>query len=59
MHTENQPIHISQCQPIATLRQLLEAAAAARRHGDRGAADLLEQDAVVLLRAQISEARNA
>ncbi|MGK7870972.1 hypothetical protein [Falsiroseomonas sp. E2-1-a20] len=32
------------------LRDLLEAAAEARRRGDRGAAEMLETDAVMLLR---------
>jgi hypothetical protein len=39
------------CQPAATLRAILAAAAEARRHGDHGAAVLLEHDALVAMRA--------
>lgn len=38
---------------VATLRELLEAAADARRRGDHGAADLLEHDAMVALRREV------
>jgi hypothetical protein len=42
---------------VRTLRDLLEAAGEARRNGDRGLADLLETDAVILLRANLHAAR--
>lgn len=38
-------------QQVSPLRTILAAAADARRHGDHGAADQLEQDAVVALRS--------
>ncbi|HEV7266379.1 MAG TPA: hypothetical protein VGN83_15880 [Falsiroseomonas sp.] len=42
---------------VRTLRGLLEAAGEARRNGDRGLADLLETDAVILLRSSLQAAR--
>jgi hypothetical protein len=47
----NLPIPIGAVSTVLTVRLLLEAAASARRCGDRGAAEVLETDAVLALRA--------
>jgi hypothetical protein len=51
------PVPIAQCGTLRNLRELLELAADARREGDTGPADLLEQDALVVLRAGLQAAR--
>jgi hypothetical protein len=53
------PIPIGTVPTVLAVRQLLEAASAARRCGDRGAAEMLETDAVLALRAGTVAARQA
>jgi hypothetical protein len=52
-------VQVGMSPTVRTLRDLLEAAGEARRNGDRGLADLLETDAVILLRANLQAAREA
>ncbi|MBU8539483.1 hypothetical protein [Falsiroseomonas tokyonensis] len=47
---------IGEAAPVASLRELLTLAGEARRRGDVAAADLLEWDALRLLRATMTEA---
>jgi len=42
---------------VSAIRDLLSAAGEARRRGDRAVADMLEQDAALVLRAAIHDAR--
>jgi hypothetical protein len=48
---------IGQCRTISTLRGLLEAAHTARREGDIALADMLEGDALVVLRTNLQAAK--
>jgi hypothetical protein len=50
-------VQVGMSPTVRTLRDLLEAAGEARRNGDRGLADLLENDAVILLRSSLQAAR--
>lgn len=51
------PMSIGQCRTISTLRGLLEAAHTARREGDIALADMLEGDALVVLRTNLQAAK--
>lgn len=42
---------------VSAIRDLLSAAGEARRRGDRAVADMLEQDAALVLRAAIQDAK--
>lgn len=51
-------VHLSQTPSMSAVRELLEAAAEARRHGDHGAATHLENDAALVLRHAAEDLRS-
>jgi hypothetical protein len=55
--TQTLPIEVGAVPVVRTLRNLLEAAGEARRSGDRGLAEVLEGDAVLVLRTSLQSAR--